>query len=71
MTDMRRDDVQELRRALKRLFEQLYETTHALNRLNVRVRDSLGTYRAHGAPFGRSRMAIRIWKTYCQYTTPN
>lgn|GEM_PF-2337162 len=70
-TDMRLEDVHELRRALERLFEQLYEATHALNRLNARVNMPLGTYRAHGAPFGRSRAAVRIWRTYRQYTTQN
>lgn len=70
VTDMRRD-AQELRRALERLFEELYATTHALNQLSERVCTSFGTYRAHGAPFGRSRTAVRIWMTYRQFTTPN
>ena len=68
---MGRNDFQELRRALERLFEQLYEMTYAPSRLKTGIRDSLGTYREHGAPFGRSRAAIRIWMTYRQYTTPN
>jgi hypothetical protein len=68
---MGRDDLQELRRALERLFEQLYEMTYVSGSLKARIRDSLGTYREHGAPFGRSRAAVRIWMTYRQYTTPN
>jgi hypothetical protein len=66
------DDFRDLRRALERLARQLYEATHTLSRLSTQLKTTLGSsYHEHGAPFGSSRTAERIWNRYKQYTTAN
>ena len=72
MDDSEQEDFQELRRALERLLKQLYEATHALNRLNVQLKEIDGDdYHRHGSPFGNAGNAADVWHRYNQFTTLN